>query len=59
MEALLRPKSSKKKEKKKKKKKQTLLVLDLLFDGLDGVGRLHLKGDSLPRQGLDENLHDF
>jgi len=33
------------------------LVLDLGLDIVDGVGRLHLKGDRLPREGLDENLH--
>jgi hypothetical protein len=31
-----------------------LLVLDLGLDVVDGVGRLHLKGDSLAREGLDE-----
>ena len=35
-----------------------LLVLDLGLDVVDGVGRLHLKGDSLTREGLDEDLHD-
>ena len=34
-----------------------LLVLNLGLDIVDGVGRLHLKGDSLPREGLDEDLH--
>jgi hypothetical protein len=34
-----------------------LLVLDLLLDVVDGVRRLHLKGDGLARKGLDENLH--
>jgi hypothetical protein len=34
-----------------------LLVLDLGLDIVDSVGRLHLKGDRLPREGLDENLH--
>ena len=34
-----------------------LLVLDLGLDVVDGIGRLHLKGDRLPREGLDENLH--
>lgn len=34
-----------------------LLILDLGLDIVDGVGRLHLKGDRLPREGLDENLH--
>jgi hypothetical protein len=31
-----------------------LLVLDFGLDIVDGVGRLHLKGDSLAREGLDE-----
>ena len=35
----------------------TLLVLDLALDILNGVGRLHLKGDRLSREGLDEDLH--
>jgi hypothetical protein len=35
----------------------TLLVLDLGLDIVDGVGRLHLEGDSLAREGLDEDLH--
>jgi hypothetical protein len=34
----------------------TLLVLDLLLHILDGVGGLHLEGDSLTREGLHENL---
>merc|ERR1712223_835413 len=34
-----------------------LLVLDLGLDIFDGVGRLHLKGNSLPGQCLDEDLH--
>merc|ERR1712223_2005600 len=34
-----------------------LLVLDLGLDILNGVGRLHLQGDGLPGQCLDENLH--
>lgn len=33
------------------------LVLDFGLDVVDGVGRLHLKGDSLARKGLDEDLH--
>jgi hypothetical protein len=33
------------------------LTLDLALDIVDCVGRLHLKGDSLPCQGLDEDLH--
>jgi hypothetical protein len=32
-------------------------TLDLGFHIVDGVGRLHLEGDSLAREGLDENLH--
>lgn len=36
---------------------RTLFVLDLGLDILNGVRRLHLKGDSLARQGLHENLH--
>ena len=32
-------------------------TLDLGLDIIDGVGRLHLKGDSLAREGLDEDLH--
>ncbi len=35
----------------------TLLVLDLGFDVIDSVGRLHLEGDRLSGQGLDEDLH--
>ena len=34
-----------------------LLVLNLALDVVDGVGRLDLKGNSLARQRLDENLH--
>lgn len=34
-----------------------LLVLDFGLDIVDGVGRLHLEGDRLPREGLDEDLH--
>ena len=33
------------------------LVLDLGLDVVDGVGRLHLEGDGLAREGLDEDLH--
>jgi hypothetical protein len=33
-------------------------TLDLGLHIVDGVGRLHLKGDSLTRKGFDENLHD-
>jgi hypothetical protein len=32
------------------------LVLDLGLDVVDGVGRLHLEGDSLAREGLDEAI---
>lgn len=32
-------------------------TLDLGLDIVDGVGRLHLEGDSLTRKGLDEDLH--
>merc|ERR1712053_41307 len=34
-----------------------LLVLDLGLDILNGVRRLHLQGDGLPGQCLDEDLH--
>merc|ERR1712000_487259 len=34
-----------------------LLVLDLGLDIVDGVGRLHLEGDGLARQGLHEDPH--
>ncbi len=33
-------------------------TLNLGLDIVDGVRRLHLEGDSLAREGLDENLHD-
>jgi hypothetical protein len=33
-----------------------LLVLDLGLDIIDAIGRLHLEGDGLTRQSLDENL---
>ncbi|KAL6048640.1 Ubiquitin/40s ribosomal protein s27a fusion [Balamuthia mandrillaris] len=33
------------------------LVLDLLFDVLDGVGALHFQGDGFAGKGLDEDLH--
>merc|ERR1719419_172900 len=35
----------------------SLLVLDLGLDILDRVAGFHLKGDSLAREGLDEDLH--
>merc|ERR1719291_838195 len=38
-------------------RRNPLLVLDLCLDVLDGVGRLHLEGDSLAGKGLDEDLH--
>merc|ERR1719369_1594071 len=38
--------------------RNTFLVLDLSFDVLDGIARLHLQGDGLASQGLDKNLHD-
>jgi len=37
-------------------RRDALLVLDLGLDGLDGVVRLHLEGDGLAREGLDEDL---
>merc|ERR1712241_186971 len=33
-------------------RRDSLLVLDLGLDVLDGIGRLHLEGDRLARQGL-------
>jgi len=35
----------------------SFLVLDLGFDGLNGVSLLDLEGDSLSSEGLDEDLH--
>jgi hypothetical protein len=35
----------------------TLLVLDLGFDVIDGIGRFDFEGDSLASERLDENLH--
>ena len=35
-----------------------LLTLDFGLDVIDGVRGLNLEGDSLTREGLDENLHD-
>ncbi len=37
--------------------RDALLVLDLGLDGVDGVGGLHLEGDGLSSESLDENLH--
>jgi hypothetical protein len=34
-----------------------LLILDLRLHIIDGIGRLHLQGDGLASQGLDEDLH--
>ena len=34
----------------------SLLVLDLGLDIIDAIGRLHLEGDGLTRQSLDEDL---
>jgi hypothetical protein len=39
-------------------RRDPFLVLDLGLDIVDGVGRLHLKGDGLAREGLHEDLHD-
>jgi hypothetical protein len=36
---------------------RALRTLNLRFDIVDGVGRLHLEGDSLPREGFHKNLH--
>lgn len=36
---------------------RTFLVLNLGLDGINGIARLHLKGDGLAREGLDEDLH--
>ena len=36
----------------------TLHTLDLALHIVDSIRRLHLKGDSLTREGLDEDLHD-
>ena len=37
--------------------RNTLLVLNLGFDVVDGVGRLDLKGDGLARKGLNEAIN--
>ena len=40
--------------------RDALLILNLCLNILDGIRRLYLKGNGLPRQGFDENLHgDF
>ena len=36
---------------------QSRPYLDLGLDVLDGVRGLHLEGDGLAREGLDEDLH--
>ena len=33
-------------------------TLDLGLDIVDSIGRFHLEGDRLTRQGFDEDLHD-
>ena len=38
-------------------RRDPLLVLDLGLHILDGVARLHLQGNGLTREGLDEDLH--
>ena len=38
-------------------KSSGIRTLDLGLDIVNGIRRLHLKGDSLTRKGLDENLH--
>ena len=38
-------------------RRDALLVLDLLLHRGDGVARVHVEGDGLAREGLDENLH--
>ena len=39
--------------------RDALLELDLGLDVVDGVAELHLKGDGLASQGLDEDLVDM
>ena len=34
------------------------LTLNFGLDIVNGIRRLHLEGDSLTREGLDEDLHD-
>ena len=38
-------------------RRNSFLVLNLRLDVIDGVRRLHLQSDGLPREGLDEDLH--
>jgi hypothetical protein len=40
-------------------RRNTFLVLDLGLDIVNGVRRLNLKGDRLPRERLHEDLHFF
>lgn len=37
-------------------RRNALLILNLALDVVDGVGRLHLEGDSLAREGLHETV---
>ena len=39
--------------------RDSFLILDLRFHIVDGVGRLNLEGDGLPREGLDKDLHQY
>merc|ERR1712180_65716 len=38
-------------------RRDALLILDLGFHILDGIGGFHLEGDGFPCQGFDENPH--
>ena len=40
-------------------RRNAFLVLDLGLDILNGVGALHLEGDGLARQRLNEDLHSL
>ena len=37
--------------------KRTFFILDLRFNVIDGIRRLHFQGDGFARQGFHENLH--
>ena len=37
--------------------RDALLILDLCLDVVNGIRRLNIKGNGLPRQSLNENLH--
>ena len=37
--------------------KRTFFILDLRFNDIDGIRRLHFQGDGFARQGFHENLH--